>query len=81
MVTKIVKFLQKLSQKERDTVEELITLIRNKEWTGLDIKKLQGLSNIFRVRKGSVRIIFSMEDTSIEIIDIDRRNEKTYKGY
>ena len=28
-----------------------------------------------------IRIIFTKEDVSIEIIDIDRRNENTYKGY
>ncbi len=81
MVTKIVKFLKKLSHKERDLVEELLTQIQSKDWKGLDIKKLQGQSNIFRVRKGCLRIIFTMEDGTFTIIDIERRSEKTYKEY
>jgi mRNA-degrading endonuclease RelE of RelBE toxin-antitoxin system len=81
MVTKIVKFLKNLSEKERVVVGELLIVIESKEWKGLDIKKLHGQSNIFRIRKGSIRIIFSVKDTSVEIIDIERRSEKTYRGY
>lgn len=78
MVTKIVKFLRKLSSKDRDVVEVLIISIKSKEWKHLDIKKLQGDSNIFRLRKGSIRILFAVKDGDVDIIDIQNRNDKTY---
>lgn len=72
MVTKIVKFLKKISAKERSVIEELIISIRNREWGSLDIKKLQGESNLFRARRGSVRF-FSLEGDGISIIDIQKK--------
>ncbi|MEI6810787.1 MAG: type II toxin-antitoxin system RelE/ParE family toxin [Candidatus Nomurabacteria bacterium] len=79
MVTKIVKFLKKLSGKDRNIIENLVISIRSKEWENLDIKKLQGNTNIFRVRKGEIRIIFSVDGEVISLIDIDKRSDKTYK--
>jgi len=35
----------------------------------------------FRLKKGDFRIIFSKTDSSMEIISVDRRNEKTYRKY
>lgn len=78
MVTKIVKFLKKLSEKDRGIIEDLIISIRSKEWDNLDIKKLQGNINVFRVRKGDLRIIFSIDDGVVNLIDIDKRSDKTY---
>lgn len=78
MVTKLVKFLKKLSVKDRNIIESLIISIKNKEWKHLDIKKLQGNSNIFRVRKGDLRIIFSINGDNVDLIDITKRSDNTY---
>ncbi len=56
-------------------IEKLISL----NWRGLDIKKLRGYQNIFRLRKGEIRIIFAKDKRYISILSIDRRNESTYK--
>lgn len=76
---KIQKFLQKLSDKNRKIVEDLIAKILNREFHGLDIKRLKGLNGLFRVRKGSIRIIFLQEEEVFRIISIDHRSESTYK--
>lgn len=47
---------------------------------GLDIKQLKGHTDLFRVRKGHLRIVYRKTTTEFLIVRIDRRNEKTYKG-
>jgi hypothetical protein len=50
-----------------------------KNFDGLDIKKLKGLANVYRVRKGSIRILFLIKDTGeIKLLDINYRNDNTY---
>lgn len=73
------KLLSKLSREERKAVEIIIESIVSLDWEQLDIKKLKGHQNVFRVRKGNLRIIFLKKEKDIFIVAIDRRNEKTYK--
>ena len=75
---KIQKFLQKLSQKERTAIESIINQIIRRDITGIDVKKLRGEDHLFRVRKGNIRIIFSMKKDYAYIITIERRNDTTY---
>ena len=76
-MNRIEKFLVKLSLKERKVVKEILVKIESGSYKNLDIKKLKGNSNIFRVRKGSIRIIFVASD-QIRILSIGRRGDTTY---
>jgi mRNA-degrading endonuclease RelE of RelBE toxin-antitoxin system len=80
-MNKIEKILAKVDSKERDSILELMYKIKSGNLQGLNIKKLEGKSECFRLKKGNFRIIFSKTDTGIEIISVDRRNEKTYRNY
>ena len=73
------KLLGRFNKEERIILETLIEKIISLEWHGLDIKKLQGYADIFRLRKGKIRIIFYKRKLGISIINIERRSEKTYK--
>lgn len=73
------KLLSKFNQEDRKILEFLIDKIISLNWQGLDIKKLQGYQDIFRLRKGKIRIIFYKYKVDISIINIKRRSEKTYK--
>ena len=74
------KKLKKFSEKERAEIEHLVKRILDRDLTGLDCKKLKGLGNLFRVRKGKIRIIFELENSQEPtIITIERRRENTYK--
>ena len=75
---KITKFLKKLSFKERDGIEHILDKIERRDIIDLDVKKLRGKENIFRVRKGSIRIIFLMKNHTTNIITIERRSDATY---
>jgi len=76
---KITKALGKLTPKERDWVKEILERLNSRNIAGLDIKKLKGREDIFRARKGDVRIIYRLAEKEIFILAIERRNEKTYK--
>lgn len=76
---RINKFLKRLTHKERNTVFTLLSEIEKGNIETLDIKKLKGHRNVFRVRKGGIRIIFTISvDKSIKIRDVVRRDDRTY---
>ncbi len=76
---KIEKELKKLNDKERYLVRDILSKLASGRLTGLDLKKLKGKEDIFRIRKGSIRIIYRVADEKIFILAIERRKESTYK--
>ncbi len=79
-MNKIQKILSKLTPKECRVVRDILQLLRTNKIAGLDIKKLSGLKDVFRVRRGNLRIIYRViEEGGIIVVAISRRNEKTYK--
>ena len=78
---KIEKALNKLSDKERKLVKDLLTRLSNGNVLGLDIVRLKGHSDIFRLRKGDLRIIYRQVAKDIFLLTIERRSEKTYRDF
>ena len=76
---KIEKALGKFSEKERKHIKNILAELQAGNFKKLDIKKLKGREDIFRVRKRDIRIIYRVKDGSIFIAAIERRSEKTYK--
>lgn len=77
---RIEKELKKLTQKEQRIVKEILEALSTGEIAHLNIKRLKGRDDIFRVRKGRVRIIYRKNNTGkIFLLTIDRRSEDTYK--
>jgi hypothetical protein len=52
MVSEIQKFVNRLSQKEKNVVKIVTEHIIQGNFEGLDLKKMTGHKNIYRVRKG-----------------------------
>ena len=75
----VKKLLSKFSREEREKLELFIKAINSLNWRNLDVKKLKGYQNIFRVRKGKIRIVFTKDKKDISILSIDRRHENIYK--
>lgn len=75
------KLLKKLTKIEFQTVMTAVGQILKNEVSTLDIKKLSGHKDIFRARLGNIRIIFLKSKDDIEILEIMRRNEKTYRRH
>ncbi len=79
MVDKIEKVLKKLTEKERKTMKNILIKIQKGNIKELDVKKLKGRNDIFRARKGKIRIIFRRIKEIILVLSIERRADKTYK--
>ncbi|MBU1292370.1 type II toxin-antitoxin system RelE/ParE family toxin [Patescibacteria group bacterium] len=76
---KIKKALNRLSLEEKQKIKEILLQIDKGSFQNLDTKKLKGKDNIFRIRKGNIRIIFCKRNNSIKILTIERRGSKTHK--
>lgn len=76
---KIQKALNKLTSREKNTVKLILEKVQNQNFSGLDVKKLKGRDNIFRVRKGSLRIIYRLDKKDIFVLTVERHSETTYK--
>ena len=75
---KISKILSKLNSKEKDQIKNIIKALQVGRFYNLDIKKLKGSSDIFRVRKGNVRVIYQIRSNQVFILKVGRRKETTY---
>jgi len=76
---KIKKLLKKLELKEKRGLKKILSQIKIGNLKNLDLKRLKGKKDVFRVRKGSLRIIFYKIKNSIKILTIERRSSKTYR--
>lgn len=76
---KLEKTLQKLTSKERERIKEIFKQLEKGVFANLDIKKLKGREDIFRLHKGKLRIIYRKDkNNNIFILSIERRNNTTY---
>lgn len=79
---KIKKALKNLLASDRKIIKDILLKIQFGNWEFLDIKKLKNNDNIFRVRKGKMRIIFkSDKNGNIKILAIEKRSGTTYNKY
>mgnify|MGYP000462868740 CR=1 FL=1 len=76
---KVSKFLKRLSKQERQKLETVIKDVLIGNIQNIEVKKLSGYKNIFRVRVGDIRIVFENKDGSIKLIFVGRKKEDTYK--
>lgn len=72
---RIQKFLLKLTKKQRAIFLEIFQDIHSLNLNSYDIKALQGLPGLFRLRKGDIRIIFTKKDQQGFIVDIAHRKD------
>jgi mRNA-degrading endonuclease RelE of RelBE toxin-antitoxin system len=78
---KVSKSLKKLHAKERERVKAILEQLETGNTTGLDLQKLSGQKDIYRVRKGDLRVIYLQNKKGVFILAIERRSEKTYKKF
>jgi mRNA-degrading endonuclease RelE of RelBE toxin-antitoxin system len=82
MTDRITKALNKLSPKEQKSLAELLQKIKKGQLESLDVKKLKGRTDLYRVRKGDLRVIFRRTDAGdIFILAVERRTDTTYNAF
>ena len=78
---KLEKFLRRLTKIEQKHVAEILENITLGQYTQYDLKKMKGYSNLYRIRLGSIRIIFIEDKTERRILVVARRDDRTYSGF
>lgn len=78
---KAKKFLRKLSWAKQDQIDEMVSKIVAGKTQYLDIKKLKGHKNLFRVRVRDIRIVFSEDKGIIQILFIGKRGDSKYEQF
>lgn len=76
---KIDKALKRLNLKEKYQLKEVLLKVRSGGIKSLDVQKLKDRQDIFRVRKGNMRVIFRKIGKEIKILALERRTSKTYR--
>ena len=76
---KIDKAIRKFTDGEKKWVREITKALRMKRFDDLNTKKLRGMENIFRVKKGHVRVVYQIRNDQVFVLKVGRRKEDTYK--
>ena len=77
---KIEKALKSLTSQERKKLKDILAQVDEGDFQNLDLKKIKGRADIYRVRKGSIRIIFRKAQSNfIKVLTIEQRSSKDYK--
>lgn len=75
----IAKALEKLRPAERKKIKDILLKLKNNNLSHLDIKKLKGREDIYRLRQGRIRIIYRIDNKdNIFVLTIERRSDNTY---
>lgn len=78
-MNKAEKFIARLNKRQRDVAIETTQKILSGDLGGLNIKKLQGFDNVYRVRKGDLRFVFKViSNGEHQIVQVTFRDDTTY---
>jgi len=72
---KIQKILDKLTNKKRAIIFEILRKIINNDVKNLKPKKLAGFSNYYRIRSGKLRLVYKVENNKNILVNIDYRKD------
>ena len=72
---KIHKFFKKLNKKDRVLLAGIFSSIKTLNLDGYDIKALKGMKGVFRLRKGSIRVVFVKHNEKGVIMNVGFRKD------
>lgn len=75
---KIDKFLDRLPISYYKKALIIFKKIKNGDLHDLDVSRLSGFKDVFRVRFGKYRVIFMKSGDEITFISAGKRNDQTY---
>ena len=78
---KVKKAVAKLPKEYKSKFDWLMLKLWARDFSGLDMIKLKGQNDLFRVKKSRLRVIFRLTKNNIEVLQVDLRNEKTYRDF
>lgn len=77
---KLQKSLAKLDHRYSVIAEELVNRAIRQDLYGLNVKKLRGYDDTYRIRKSRVRVVYSLDkNKKVSILKIDLKDNRTYE--
>ncbi len=73
MPDKLTKFMRRLDPKMQLRVNQFLEIIQRSPLGVNGVKKLRGCKNTYRVRMGKLRIVYSVHNKKVTLVDIDYR--------
>ena len=70
------KFFRKLEKKDQNRILEKLSLLAAGRWEQLDLRKLKGATDCFRLRSGIYRVLFEKRTDELIIILVAVRHRK-----
>ena len=77
---KISKALKNFSDKEKKLVKEILLKLKRDSLINLEIRKLKGYQDIFRIRQGKIRIIYKKTNNQIKLLVIEKKPDTAYRN-
>ena len=72
MVDRLQKTIDRLSRQEAQALARIMQTIETGSLVGLDVKKLKGRDDVFRIRFGKHRLILKKADDGWNVLAIER---------
>lgn len=80
-MNKIEKSLKRLANRDQALAYSIVARLVARKFEGLNMAKLKGHNDIFRVKAGRLRIVFRLTAEAVIILRIGLRSEKTYRNF
>lgn len=75
---KIQKALLKLVPRQREVMLKILKDVAQGNIIGYDLKKIKGRKDIYRIRKGKMRVIVLINREETKVLAIEQRSDTTY---
>lgn len=80
-MNELQKAIARLFKEHRSTFDSLMIRLLARDFLGLNVGKLKGHKDLYRLKHGKLRIIFQMDQSGLSVLQVGLRSEKTYRNF
>ena len=80
-MNEVQKVLAKLPKEYKTSFDILMLRLLARDFMGLNIARLKGHKDIYRVKQGRLRVIYRMDGRNLSVLEVGLRSEKTYRNF
>lgn len=80
-MNELQKAIAKLPKEYRAAFDSLMIRLLARDLLGLNLAKLKGHKDVFRIKQGKLRIIFRMNQERLSVLQVGLRSERIYRDF